>query len=198
MNIEKIVEQIKVGNLVITPTDTVYGILADATNINAIKKVYESKNRDKNKSLILLVDSIGMLQEYTQNLSPLEMEIIKKYFPGKLTILLHKNSKVNDEITCGSDLVGIRIPDNNDLIKIIKAIRNPIISTSANISGQNTITNPKAISAELLKSISYIEDGGIINSEPSSIIKIENDKITILREGSVALEIVKDYPDNIK
>ena len=138
-----------------------------------------------------------MLKKYTKNLSHLEEEIIQKYLPGKLTILLHKNDKVNDKITSGTDLVGIRIPDNKELIQIINEIGNPVISTSANISGQNTITNPKEIKKELLKHISYVEDAGIINNEPSSIIKIENEKITIIRKESVAIQMMKDYPDNI-
>ena len=196
MNISKIVEEIKKGNLVITPTDTIYGILADANNINAVKKVFECKNRSKAKPLLLIVDSIEMLQDYTQNISSLEKEIMEKYFPGKLTMLLHKNSKVSDEITCGSDLVGIRIPDNKDLIEIIRSVGNPLISTSANISGQNSITNPKEIEPELLKYIAYVEDKGTINSEPSSLIKIDGNEIKVLRDGSVASKILSDYPNN--
>ena len=197
MNKKKIVDEIKKGNLVITPTDTVYGIMADATNIKAIERVYECKQRDEKKPLLLLVGSINMLKKYTKNLSHLEEEIIQKYLPGKLTILLHKNDKVNDKITSGTDLVGIRIPNNKELIQIINEIGNPVISTSANISGQNTITNPKEIKKELLKHISYVEDAGIINNEPSSIIKIEKEKITIIRKESVAIQMIEDYPDNI-
>ena len=197
MNKKKIVDEIKKGNLVITPTDTVYGIMADATNIKDIERVYECKQRDEKKPLLLLVGSINMLKKYTKNLNHLEEEIIQKYLPGKLTILLHKNDKVNDKITSGTDLVGIRIPNNKELIQIINEIGNPVISTSANISGQNTITNPKEIKKELLKHISYVEDAGIINNEPSSIIKIENEKITIIRKESVAIQMMKDYPDNI-
>lgn len=198
MNIDKIVKEIKQGNLVIIPTDTVYGISADMTNEKAIKKVYEAKNRDKNKPLILLVSNIDMLKKYTEKLNPLEEEIIKKYLPGKLTILLHKNNKVSDEITAGSNLVGIRIPDNKNLIQIIDKIGNPIISTSVNISGKATITDPKEIEKDLLKHISYIENAGTINTEPSSIIKIENEKIVIIRKESIARQIMKDYskPNN--
>lgn len=198
MNKNKIVDEIKKGNLVITPTDTVYGIMADATNIKAIEKVYECKQRDEKKPLLLLVDSINMLKKYTKDLKPLEEEIIQKFLPGKLTILLHKNDKVNNRITAGTNLVGIRIPDNKELMGIINKLGNPVISTSANISGQSTITNPKKIKKELLKHISYVEDAGIINNEPSSIIKIENEKITIIRKESVAIQIMKDYPNNIK
>ncbi len=197
MNINKIVSELKKGNLVIIPTDTVYGISADIENTKAIEKVYQAKNRDKNKPLLLLVNNEEMLKKYTKKLTNLEKEIIKKYLPGKLTILLLKNDKVPDNITAGSNLVGIRIPDNNDLIQIINKLGHPIISTSANISGQNTITNPQKIDQNLLKYISYIENIGTVNSEPSSIIKIENNQIKIIREEKIAKQIIKDYPNNI-
>ncbi len=197
MNINKIVSELKKGNLVIIPTDTVYGISADIENTKAIEKVYQAKNRDKNKPLLLLVNNKEMLKKYTKKLTNLEKEIIKKYLPGKLTILLLKNDKVPDNITAGSNLVGIRIPDNNDLIQIINKLGHPIISTSANISGQNTITNPQKIDQNLLKYISYIENIGTVNSEPSSIIKIENNQIKIIREEKIAKQIIKDYPNNI-
>ncbi len=197
MNIKKIVEELKKNNLVITPTDTVYGIMADATNIKSIEKVYRCKQRSEKKPLLLLVDSFEMLKDYTKDLSPLEEEIIQKYLPGKLTILLHKNDKVNDKITAGTDLVGIRIPNNKDIIQIIKELGNPVVSTSANVSGQETITNPKQISEELLKYISYVEDAGTINNKPSSIIRIENEKIMIIRKEKVAFQIIKDYAKSI-
>lgn len=193
MNIQKIVTELQRGNLVITPTDTIYGILADAMNESAIQKVYACKNRNKHKALILLVCNIEMLQEYTQNISDLEREIISKYLPGRLTILLHKNSKISAEITGGSDLVGIRIPDHQELVKIIKHIGNPIISTSANISGQKSISSPKELEPRLLRNIAYIEDGGSIDYEPSSLIKIEDNEIIVLREGNVARQIAQDY-----
>lgn len=198
MDITRITKEIKNGNLVIMPTDTIYGIMADATNINTIKKVFECKKRNQNKALILLASNVDMLKDYTQNISVLENEIINKYLPGKLTILLYKNSKVYDEVTGGSDLVGIRIPDNKELIEVINKVGNPLISTSANIAGKNAITDPKDIESELLKYISYVEDNGIINSEASSIIKIENEQIIILRKGKVAEEIIKDYSKYIK
>lgn len=193
MNIEKIVEEIKKGNLVITPTDTVYGILADATNIHAIKKVYEAKKRDYNNPFILIVANINMLQEYVSDINPLEKEIINRYLPGKLTILFKKNTKISNIITSGSEFVGIRIPDNKDLIKIIQMVGKPLISTSANIAKKATITKIKEIEPELLQNVSYVEDGGIINSTPSSIIRIENNKINVLRKGTISDEILRNY-----
>lgn len=192
MDVEKIVKEIKKGNLVIIPTDTVYGISADMNNEKAIEKVFEAKKRDKNKPLILLVSNLEMLKKYVKKISPLEEKIIKKYMPGRLTMLFLKNEKVSDLVTAGSFFVGIRIPDDLNLIKIINKVGNPIISTSANISGENTVTNVKNIDKKLLKYVSYVEDAGIIESFPSTVIKVEDDEIIILRKGDIALKIVKD------
>lgn len=192
MDVEKIVKEIKKGNLVIIPTDTVYGISVDMNNEKAIEKVFEAKKRDKNKPLILLVGNLEMLKKYVKKISPLEEKIIKKYMPGRLTMLFLKNEEVSDLVTAGSFFVGIRIPDDLNLIKIINKVGNPIISTSANISGENTVTNVKNIDKKLLKYVSYVEDAGIIESFPSTVIKVEDDEITILRKGDIALKIVKD------
>ena len=90
MNIDELVNILKAGKLAIIPTDTIYGIVADATNEDAIKKVYEVKQRDYNKPLIILVSSIKMLKNYVKDISSIEENLIKKYWPGKLTILFKK------------------------------------------------------------------------------------------------------------
>jgi L-threonylcarbamoyladenylate synthase len=193
MNIDRIVSELKMGNLVITPTDTVYGIMADALNKDAIIKVFEAKNRDYTKPLILLVSSIDMLKEYTSELTNLELNFINKYCPGKVTMILKKNNKIDNLIAANSEYVGIRIPDNRDLIKIINELGNPVISTSANISNNETITSIDKIESSLLAKISYIEDGGYINHSASTIVKFDNDEIKILREGDLASIIKEDY-----
>lgn len=191
MNIDRIVSELKKGNIVITPTDTVYGILADASNENAVKKVYDAKKREYGKPFILYVSDKEMLYKYTKNLNDLEKELIDKYTPGKLTIILNKNDNVSNLVT--KDTVGIRIPNNKDLIEIINRVGNPLITTSANISSKETITSIDKIERKMLDKISYIEDGGEIKALPSTIIKVENNKIIFLREGDLTTQIKKDY-----
>lgn len=190
MNIDKIITEIKAGNLVITPTDTVYGILADAMNLAAIEKVYQAKQRSKTKPLLLLVSDIEMLREYTSMLSEREVHLINTYMPGKLTLLLRKNTKVLDNITNGGELVGVRIPDNADLREIIRRVGNPLVSTSANLSDKATATNPELLEPELLEHISYIENIGTIESEPSSLIRVAGDEVEVLRMGEVVRKIL--------
>ena len=96
MNINKIVEELEKGNLVITPTDTVYGILAKSSDDKVVNKVFEAKQRALNKSLIVLVNGMDMLKRVVKEITPLQQELINKYWPGKLTIIFDKNDSVSD------------------------------------------------------------------------------------------------------
>lgn len=195
MNVDKIVKVINEGKLVISPTDTVYGIMGDALNDEVIKRVFFVKKRDVKKPLILLMNSIEMISEYTCNINKLEQELINKYHPGLLTIILKKNDKVSNLITGGLDTVGIRIPDNKDLLSIIGKLNRPVISTSANISGSEVITNIWMIENELKENIDYIEDGGELSDSYSTIVVVIDGKIKILRDGLLANQIRSDYSD---
>ena len=115
MNIEKIVDVINSGGLVISPTDTIYGIMGDALNENVIRRIFEVKHRPLNKPLLLLMDSFKMVCDYTEGLSEKERELMKRFWPGLVTFIVKKNNKVSDLITSNLDTVGIRIPDNEDL-----------------------------------------------------------------------------------
>ena len=192
----ELVENIEKGNLVIVPTDTVYGISADACNEEAIKKVFIAKKREE-KPLIVMVSSIEMLKKYVKNINELEQKLIDKYWPNTLTILFKKNDKISDELTKGSEYIGIRIPNNKFLLELINEIGKPLISTSANITNKDVITDISLIEEELKNKVSYIYDGGRINDVASTIIKVEDNKIIFLREGVLSSKIKKDFKQNI-
>ena len=184
---KEIIKLLKEGKLVITPTDTVYGIMADATNDDAVKKVYEAKKRSFDKSLIVLVNSVEMLNDYVLKVDDKAKEIIDKYWPGPLTILFKKNDKLSKYVS-NNEYVGVRNPDNEILQEILKEFKKPLVSTSANISNQDVITSVDLIPDELLEKIDYVLDGGELFNESSTIIKIEDDEIILLREG-----IIKEF-----
>ena len=188
MNIPRIVNELKAGNLVIAPTDTVYGILADATNPAAVEKVYQAKKRSRSKPLLLIVSDKKMLLDYVDELSSVEENLIDSYMPGKLTLLLKKNQKVLSGVT-NNEYVGIRIPDNTDLRTIIEQIGRPLVSTSANLSDNIVATNPELLEPELLAHVAYVENAGTILSEPSSLVKIVDGEVVVLRDGEVARQI---------
>lgn len=191
-NIPRIVTELRRGNLVITPTDTIYGILADALNPVAVDKVFAAKHRDPQKPLLLLMSDPAMIRAYTTGLTPLEQGIIERYLPGPLTILLPKNSQIPDQITGGRPLVGIRIPNHPELLEIIHAVGHPLISTSANLAGEPAITHPSQLSPELIEHLAYIEDQGVVDQAPSSLIQVVDEQIKVLRSGPIAEQILRE------
>ena len=197
MNIDKICEVINNKGLVITPTDTVYGIMADAMDEDAIRRVYDIKKRGYNKPLIILVDSFEMLNNYTEELSEMEKKLMDRFWPGLVTFILKKNDKISDLITAGSDTVGVRIPENKDLLEIIRRLNRPVVSTSANITETPVITSIEMLEAEIIDNIDYIEDGGYLDNQSSTIVKIDDNKLVILRDGKITDEI-RNYYEVIK
>lgn len=197
MNIDKICDVINNKGLVITPTDTVYGIMADAMDEDAIKKVYDIKKRGYNKPLIILVDSFEMLSQYTEEISEMERKLMNRFWPGLVTFILKKNDKISNLITAGNNTVGVRIPDNKDLLEIIRRLNRPVVSTSANITETPVITSIEMLEADIIDNIDYIEDGGYLDNQSSTIVKINDNELVILREGKIADEI-KEYYEVIK
>lgn len=186
-----IIKTLKDGKLVIMPTDTIYGIIGDATNEDVINKVYEVKERPHDKPLLILVSNFTMLHELVTEIPKETEKIIKKFWPGPLTILFKKSSKVSDTLTANSALVAIRMPNDKRLLNIMNHLNRPLISTSANISSHNAITNPNQLEEKMKEKIDLIVDEGTVNNEVSTLITIVNGKIEILREGSLTEKIRK-------
>ena len=186
-----IIKTLKDGKLVIMPTDTIYGIIGDATNEDVINKVYEVKERPHGKPLLILVSNLSMLHELVTEIPKETEKIINKFWPGPLTILFKKSSKVSNALTANSALVAIRMPNDKRLLNIMNHLNRPLISTSANISSHNAITNPNQLEEKMKEKIDLIVDEGTVNNEASTLITIVNGKIEILREGSLTEKIRK-------
>ena len=193
MDINKLSQVIKDGGIAVVPTDTVYGIIADATKEDVIKKVYEVKKRPYSKPLIIMVSSLDMLKEYVEDISEVENLLMEKYWPGRLTILLKKNNKLSRYINNGGDLVGVRLPDNKELIELMEEVGVPLVSTSANLSDNNTITSINLLEEEIVRKVDYIYDGGVIEDVPSTIVRVVDNKVEILREGELASQIRSEF-----
>lgn len=196
--INKIIDVLSKGEIAILPTDTVYGLTGDATSLKAIKLANEIKKREKSQPLLILVSSIDMLKKYTKNISDLELEVINKYWPNKLTVLFEKNDLLSDELTASSPYVGVRMPNNKLLLDIMNKYNKPLLSTSANIHSKDVITKISLLENEMRDSVSYIYDAGELSTTASTLIKIENGKIKILREGELASQILKDFESVIE
>ena len=193
MDIDKIVEYIKDGKIGIIPTDTVYGLIGDASREDVIKRIYDIKKRDTSKPLLILVSDTYMLRKYVNITNEIEDRLVNRYWPGRMTLILKKKDTVSDLLTGGKDTIGVRIPDNDDLRDIIRMVGKPVISTSANISGSETITKVDDIEKDLASKVDFVEDGGVLEANASTIVSAFNKEFKILRKGDLANELKKEF-----
>lgn len=176
-DIRKASEIIKKNGIVIYPTETVYGIGANIFSSAALEKVFAIKKRDKDKPVSVAVSDLMMMEELVY-IGKKEKRFIEEFLPGPVTVLLKKKRIVNDMLTSGSELVGIRFPAHRTTIELIKLAGVPITSTSANFSGE---APPRRVD-EIKISADYIIDGGECRGEPSTVVDLVNMKI--IRKGA--------------
>lgn len=184
--IEKASQIINQGGVVIFPTDTVYGIGCDPYNKASIEKIYKIKSRYITKSVPVLTYSIEMAEKIAQ-FDQLTKKIVKKFWPGPLTIIL----KVTDEKIKKSlnleNKIAIRVPNHKCTLELLKKC-NYLVGTSANISGDLPYTNPKECLKKMQDYDIFVDGGMITSNGESTIIEIENEEIKIIREGSLTKE----------
>lgn len=181
-------EIIRQGGLVAFPTETVYGLGANALNPNAVAKIFETKERPSFDPLIVHIASLDNLQTLTNNADERVYTLAEKFWPGPLTIVLPKSRIVPDIITSGLDTVGIRMPNNSIALDLIKYAECPIAAPSANKFGRISPTRAEHVKKQL-PGIDYILDGGSTSvGIESTVITIHQDGFVILRQGIITKE----------
>ena len=186
-------EIIKNGGIVVFPTETVYGIGTNGLDKEAVERLYKIKERLLNKPISLLVSDFKMIEKVVKDISELEYKIMKKFFPGPLTIILNKKDIVPDIVTSGGSTVGIRMPEEEITRKLIEYAGVPIAAPSANISGKPSGIDLQEIIKEFGDKVDYYIDGGKSKiGIGSTIVKVENNTIKILREGSISKKEIED------
>ena len=182
--INKALQVLKEGGLILYPTDTVWGIGCDATNENAVKKVYDLKKRIDSKALICLVADDRMLKKYVKQIPETALNIID--VTDKPTTIIYDGAQnLATNLVANDGTIAIRIPDDDFCYFLSRKLNGAIVSTSANISGQPTPKSFKEISKEVLKGVDYVVNlhHEKICNKPSSIIKLSNNGIVkIIRE----------------
>lgn len=188
--LNKAIEDFKKTDLISFPTDTVYGIGANIFSEAAIKKIYQTKHRPENKPLAVLCASIEQILLVAKEI-PLEIKkLIDKFMPGPLTVILPKREEVPNYITSNLDTIGVRIPNHQVALTILKQI-GPLATTSANISGRSSLSNSKDVIKLLGDNIDIIIDGGITSiGVPSTVVSYIDNKLNIIREGSISKEMI--------
>ena len=184
MELNQTIEILQSGGTILYPTDTIWGIGCDATNPEAIRKIFDIKKREPNKSLIILVESEKRLQDLV-DVPEMAWQIID--LSEKPVTIVYENPKnLPKELLAEDGSVGIRIVKNDYCKKLISKLNKPLVSTSANLSGQKSPMKFSDISEEIRKAVDYVvedPDNKVSEFSGSSVIKVWNDnQIKILRE----------------
>jgi L-threonylcarbamoyladenylate synthase len=179
---------IKDGGLVAIPTETVYGLAADATNDRAVARIFAAKGRPQFNPLIIHVSDAQMARRYVE-MSPLAERLVEEFWPGPLTLVLPRKQDggVSLLVSAGLDTLGVRMPKHHLAQALIKAINRPLAAPSANRSGTISPTRAEHVRESLGDKVDMILDGGPppIGVE-STIVKVDGDRIVLLRPGGVA------------
>lgn len=183
---DKISQTIKIlqkGGIIIYPTDTIYGIGCDIFNKQAIEKIYQIKKREKRKPMSIICSDLNQVSEYAV-FSNTAYRLMKKILPGAYTFILKASPNTPKSFISKNKTVGVRIPDNQICLELVKQLGNPIITTSVNISTQEPYTDPEDIIKNADPRIDLFIDSGILDNEPSSVIDLSNEgSPKIIREG---------------
>jgi L-threonylcarbamoyladenylate synthase len=180
-------EAIRDGGIIIYPTDTLYGLGADALSDEAVAKIYAIKGRDPHKPIHAIVDSLEMAERYA-HLNGTARVLAKNFLPGPLTLILKKKTGIDTGIAKGIATFGIRIPDNAFCIALARAYGAPITTTSANMSGMQPERTVEKILAQMIGAdIALVVDAGEIPmSAPSTVVDCSGERPLILREGAIS------------
>jgi L-threonylcarbamoyladenylate synthase len=175
--IKKAVQFLSRGKIILYPTDTIWGIGCDATNVRAVNRIFKLKRREEKKSLIVLLDSVNKIEQYVSDVPQLAYDLIRNY-TSPLTII-YPNAKGLAKNVVGEDRsIAIRVTRDEFCANMISSFGKPIVSTSANISGEAAPLAFSRISEELKRKVDHIVDHNqhnVTRTKPSTIIKIRED-----------------------
>jgi tRNA threonylcarbamoyl adenosine modification protein (Sua5/YciO/YrdC/YwlC family) len=180
--ISQVAACLKDGKVIAYPTDTTYGIGCSIFCKKSIEKIYLMKQRDRRKPFSVICSSLSEISRYAR-VSNSAFKIIKRLLPGPYTFVFEATREVPDLLLTRQKTVGIRIPDNRICIDLVTALGNPIITTSANLSGEEPEGDPRIIADTFGHQLEYVIDGGILTTDVSSVVSLIGDNVEVLRVG---------------
>jgi L-threonylcarbamoyladenylate synthase len=189
---EKIIKTLENGGVIAYVTDTVWGLGCLVNNEQAVKKIYDIKKREAQKPLILMSNEVYNLLEYVKPIPKVGQILIKKYFPGALTIVTEKNEKTPDYITSNMPTVGIRVPDNEIFKQICEIIPTHVLATtSANLSHQPSAKTYEQAKENMSNLADLIIDdyGYFAKGLESTVVGVMNNELKIFRQGAINIEL---------
>jgi L-threonylcarbamoyladenylate synthase len=175
--VNKSLEVLKAGGILLYPTDTIWGIGCDACNSDAVERIYKLKGRDSGKSMIILLDTENKLESYIKEVPPVAYDLID-YAEHPLTIIYSGAKNLSPNVIHGDGSIGIRVTKHSFCRQLIERFRKPIVSTSANLSGKPAAANFAEIDDEILRGVDYVvnlEQEEITKKRSSTIMKLSPD-----------------------
>ena len=192
-SVDKAIEVIGRGGVVAIPTDTVYGIAANALDDDAVDRVFRLKGREDTSPIPILIGNVDDLSQYGEDVSDEAKALAEAFWPGQLTIVVLKSHLIPSVVSGGLDTVGLRIADHPVPRRLASALRVPITATSANISGSQALSSAHSVLRHLGASLDLVIDGGQLPaSMPSTVVDATSRPVRILREGAVPREAIED------
>jgi L-threonylcarbamoyladenylate synthase len=184
-DIDRAAEALADGDLVVYPTETVYGLGANAIDADAVERVFETKGRDRSDPVSLGVPSVEAALEYTAPTAT-ERRFMHEFLPGPVTVVVDRTESVPDVLTAGRDRVGVRVPDHAMALELLEAFH-PVTATSANVSGTGSVRHLDDLSEEIRAAAAVVLDGGETPGTESTVVDVGAGEI--IRRGAMADDI---------
>lgn len=180
--ISQVVEILNRGGVIAYPTDTTYGIGCSIFNKRGLERIYQLKRREKKKPFSFICADLSEVARYAK-VSNYAFKILKRFLPGPFTFVMEASSIVPDLLMTKQKTVGIRIPANRICMAIVEELGHPIVTTSANLAGEEPIGDPFQVEEIMGKQLDTVIDGGILSPDVSSVISLIGEFPTVLRRG---------------
>ena len=197
--VNQALEVLRSGGVMLYPTDTLYGLGADAFSNTAVDKVYAIKERDEKKPMAMVVSDLDMAAEYVE-VTEDARKLAAAFLPGPLTLVLKKKAGINTGIARGMDTIAIRMPKNVFCLELAKRFGKPFTTTSANKAGEPAQMEADEILAQLGEAAAGIDmvldSGALLNAMPSTVVDLSGLEMKILREGALAESTIRDALKN--
>lgn len=197
-NIQYVANLLADGDVCGIPTETVYGLAANALSEDAVKKIFTVKGRPQDNPLIVHICSLDTLDTLAVDIPHNARKLAENFWPGPLTIILKKSDKLSATVTAGLDTVAIRYPSHPVAQQLIAAAGVPLAAPSANLSGSPSPTTATHVYSDLKGRISAIIDGGACEvGLESTVVKFDDDGVTLLRPGAITIDMLQDVVNNV-
>ena len=191
-DIKQAASLLKANRLVAIPTETVYGLAGNALDENVVLSIFKTKDRPEFDPLIVHIGDISQVEKYAQDIPDAAYVLMNKFWPGPLTLLLHKKNNIPDLVTSGLNTVALRMPNHAMTLELLRSLDFPLAAPSANPFGYISPTTARHVADQLSGKIPYILDGGDCEvGIESTIIGFENDVCTVYRLGGMSVDAIE-------